>query len=503
VEAPITTAAGGKSRLIAWLCAGLVLALAAATAAAGLALRSGRQGRLAALEVTSTPPGGEVRLDGRFAGMTPLLIRGVAAGEHVVEVSLAGSPPEAVRVTAPAGGTLPVSVKLAPPTVGALVVESEPPGAEVILDGQSRGCAPLRLEGLGAGRHRVLLQRSRFDPWRADVEVRAGEDCRVSARLEDHVRRFMEAAVAEKPRDLTARADLLHYLVVVRDWPAAADCFAAGLLLAGAADAPEGTEYFALYYLKDRGALTEELAAAYAARVCDRLAKSAGQDPQAVARGLDFLLAVVQRGRARDPDRLRAVRELVVETALRAAGQLPLLEPALDAAFRERSAEQVRKLLAATTAARPGDGVHLGQAAMAVVNRSRAADVESGLRGEALAAVAEAVEKFVAAGGAGNDRVLAARLYRLLGRVHQAAGSAEKALAQQDRALAALAAAGGAHPGMLWPWKLERAGLLLELKRGEEARKELSAVAETSPEGPWRKEAREELAKLPPPATGP
>ena len=62
------------------------------------------------------------------------------------------------------------------PTPAALRVESEPPGARVYVDGRPRGAAPLRLDGLDAGRAYAL--RAVLDGWRDDeqlVTAAAGE----------------------------------------------------------------------------------------------------------------------------------------------------------------------------------------------------------------------------------------------------------------------------------------------------------------------------------------
>lgn len=58
---------------------------------------------------------------------------------------------------------------------GSLVVESEPAGAEVIVDGEVRGVAPAEIEGLFSGEHVVALRMAGRAPFARLVPVGAGE----------------------------------------------------------------------------------------------------------------------------------------------------------------------------------------------------------------------------------------------------------------------------------------------------------------------------------------
>lgn len=67
-----------------------------------MALRPPRTGTL---KVAVEPEGAEVLLDGERAGLTPLTLRKVKAGEHEVVVRKTNYEPEATRVRVPTGGT--------------------------------------------------------------------------------------------------------------------------------------------------------------------------------------------------------------------------------------------------------------------------------------------------------------------------------------------------------------------------------------------------------------
>ncbi len=60
------------------------------------------------------------------------------------------------------------------PAQGALVVQSEPSGAEVLIDGQARGTTPLSLSGLPVGTYTVSLSAPDHVPVQRSVAVQAG-----------------------------------------------------------------------------------------------------------------------------------------------------------------------------------------------------------------------------------------------------------------------------------------------------------------------------------------
>src|SRR5690606_3136720 len=66
---------------------------------------------------------------------------------------------------------------------GALIVETEPEGAEVYVDGRSYGPSPIRADGLLAGRHYVTIKELGFDEMIVRAEVRAGRETTESYSL--------------------------------------------------------------------------------------------------------------------------------------------------------------------------------------------------------------------------------------------------------------------------------------------------------------------------------
>jgi serine/threonine protein kinase len=81
------------------------------------------------------------------------------------------APAPAAVLAAPA--PIPPEV-VTPPTRGSLVVASEPPGAELALDGTPRGKTPLTLRELSAGRHHGVVSLSGYATQPLVITVRPG-----------------------------------------------------------------------------------------------------------------------------------------------------------------------------------------------------------------------------------------------------------------------------------------------------------------------------------------
>jgi hypothetical protein len=71
---------------------------------------------------------------------------------------------------------------------GTLVVETDPPGAEVYIDGRSYGPSPVSAEGLLVGQHYVTVKELGYEKLIARADVRSGRPVRASYQLEPNVR---------------------------------------------------------------------------------------------------------------------------------------------------------------------------------------------------------------------------------------------------------------------------------------------------------------------------
>lgn len=121
----------------------------------------------ARLTVTSDPPGEPVTVDGAGVGATPLSIEaapgrrlvvvgeGPGARSHQVDVQAGSVSTVHLALTAPAASAAP-----APPATGSLRIATEPPGADVLVDGQPSGRTPVDVSNLSAGEHQVRVTRA-------------------------------------------------------------------------------------------------------------------------------------------------------------------------------------------------------------------------------------------------------------------------------------------------------------------------------------------------------
>ena len=156
------------------------------------------------LLVRSTPTGARVVVDGRDAGVTPIAVRDLANGAHLVRVTEDGYVPAERRVVITAARpaqslTVPLDRNRtsapapAPPSasdasqrfVGTLFVDSRPSGARVYIDGKLAGNTPLSMRDLRAGEHAIRLEHDGYRRWSSSVRIVAAERNRVTASLEE------------------------------------------------------------------------------------------------------------------------------------------------------------------------------------------------------------------------------------------------------------------------------------------------------------------------------
>ncbi|HQZ39737.1 MAG TPA: PEGA domain-containing protein [Vicinamibacterales bacterium] len=138
--------------------------------------------------VTSDPEGAPVIIDGVRMGTTPVT-SALPPGPHTVVVG-EGARAQTQHIEVQRGTEATVHVALAaapaaaPPvaSTGELRVSTEPPGAEVVVDGQAHGASPVTIDGLAPGRHEVTVTRAGVTI-RRSVEVEAGAPASVIVSL--------------------------------------------------------------------------------------------------------------------------------------------------------------------------------------------------------------------------------------------------------------------------------------------------------------------------------
>ncbi len=102
------------------------------------------------ISVSSTPGGAYIYLDGAYEGVTPYsgsyIIQNVESGSHTISARLSGYQTSTVQTTVQGGGVATVTMPLTPistTTTGTLDITSNPTGANVYINNEYRGIAPL------------------------------------------------------------------------------------------------------------------------------------------------------------------------------------------------------------------------------------------------------------------------------------------------------------------------------------------------------------------------
>ena len=115
------------------------------------------------LAVDSTPQGAQVQLDGKTdpSWTTPLALTNLQPGQHSVTVSKPGFSADSRTVNVSAGNRATTVVHLAK-LMATLVVKSNPPGANIYVDGRDMGTKSPGQVSVDKGQHVVLVRMSGY-----------------------------------------------------------------------------------------------------------------------------------------------------------------------------------------------------------------------------------------------------------------------------------------------------------------------------------------------------
>ena len=165
-----------------------VLAISVASGVTFLIIRSTRETAptVGSIFVESVPAGAEVTYDGtRLADKTPLTIKNVPIGtRHEVKVELARHKPYTDTVDIPKTGTEVPVMALLKPVTGKLVINSQPGGAEVWINGQNRGRTPTTINDVDLqSARRIELRLKDYQPYQHDLEWPSNGQITIDAKL--------------------------------------------------------------------------------------------------------------------------------------------------------------------------------------------------------------------------------------------------------------------------------------------------------------------------------
>ena len=148
------------------------------------------QGKLA---LVIMPPGAAIRIDGQFAGKSPLRAPiSLIEGMHRLEVSLAGYNTETRSFRIARSARTPLTIMMRPAAggnttgdaVGTLIIRSVPPGATVFISGRtapvSKGTVRVRV---APGTHVVEVKHPGYRGFKKRVKVSPGQNVTVRATM--------------------------------------------------------------------------------------------------------------------------------------------------------------------------------------------------------------------------------------------------------------------------------------------------------------------------------
>ncbi len=132
--------------------------------------------------IQSTPADVEVEIAGAHRGTTPTLITDLPLGRYRARLSKPGFISKEIEMNIKGRSPQKFDVKLTSDSA-ALAVDSEPPGADVTLNGVARGETPCTIERIPSGTATLELSLAGFEPYSESLKLSAGENQTITAVL--------------------------------------------------------------------------------------------------------------------------------------------------------------------------------------------------------------------------------------------------------------------------------------------------------------------------------
>lgn len=147
------------------------------------------------LQVDSRPGGASIYLDGDYQGTTPsggsaVSIRSLDPGSYSLRLEMPDYQTRTDTVTIRKNIITDIHAELIPDspgpqpdTTGQLTIDSEPAGADVLLDNEYKGITPVYLSDIPAGSHSLTLRMSGYQDYTTTANVVSGATVNAPATL--------------------------------------------------------------------------------------------------------------------------------------------------------------------------------------------------------------------------------------------------------------------------------------------------------------------------------
>ena len=130
------------------------------------------------ITVKSTPSGADVYVNDEKAGVTPYQMKKISVGQHVVEVRMTGYEPFADMVTIKANEVNrqfeDVTLEAVQVATGTIVLESDPSGAVITIDGRQYGQTPKTLTDFPVGTYTVHFTKDGYQNLAQNLDLKDG-----------------------------------------------------------------------------------------------------------------------------------------------------------------------------------------------------------------------------------------------------------------------------------------------------------------------------------------
>jgi PKD domain/PEGA domain len=138
------------------------------------------------IAITSIPPGAEVNIDDWQSGITPTIISEILPGNHQVTLSSRGYDNWSHIVSVGSGRMSAINAELVATKeiTGSLAVITDPPGAEIFMDGDFKGVSPVTIPGLSPGTHAVLLTLKEYENATTNISINGGQTQKYTTELQ-------------------------------------------------------------------------------------------------------------------------------------------------------------------------------------------------------------------------------------------------------------------------------------------------------------------------------
>jgi len=170
----------------------------------------------ARIMVRSVPAGAQVTAGGAFRGVTPITIELAPGVTHVITVTRAGYAPWTREVFGQADQPVQLDARLSALLVP-VRVQGTPADAEVFVNGQSHGKAPVTIE-LPASRHHVEVRKDGFKPFVTDLALAPGLGRNLDFKLIDP-----KDVVGNSPARITTKSGIKLLIVAGGTYQAGTD----------------------------------------------------------------------------------------------------------------------------------------------------------------------------------------------------------------------------------------------------------------------------------------